>query len=125
MIMGACMFVCACEMGLGSESAHGRADVGVRMRNGVGKRERPWTHVRLCAHAEWGRKARVLMIMDACLFVCACEMGLGSESAHGRMYVCVRMRNGVGKRERPWTHVCLCALAEWDWDAMVYLALTQ
>jgi hypothetical protein len=35
---------------------------GVRMRNGIGKRESSWTRVTM---------------------VCACGMGLGSERAHG------------------------------------------
>jgi hypothetical protein len=101
-----------CWKGQPGEGRHG--DVGVRMRNGVGKRESTRAPVCWCAHAERGLEARVLM--GACMFACVCRMGLGSERAHGRLYVGVRMRNGAWRRESSWAPVCSRAYAEWGWE---------
>jgi hypothetical protein len=97
--MDARILVCACGMGLGSRSAHGREHLGVRMRNGVGQQECSWTHVCSCARVEWGWEVGVLM--GARILVCGMRMG-----------------NGVGMRERSWMRVYWYAHAEWGWEAL-------
>jgi hypothetical protein len=68
-----------------------------------------------------GGKMDSLVKGDTLMLVCACGMGLGSESAHGRMYVRVRMQNGVGQRERSWTRASWYAHGEWGWDARAFM----